>query len=456
MKQRVFAFICVVLAAYIALSACSKRNEEVKPTNIPEDMEKNERQPDGWYEISENNGKVYIYLSYSQAEWKEKTNADNYTVTEEKSENEGYKCFVISQNGEQGECDIVFVGEKDGKTISECAVKLFINEAGDLSVIKCDIKEKPFNGGVAEDSPQTVYYFTLDYNKASSLLTEFAGEEAIGNARKVIAAFLSHDKSAKFKISGDVEYVGLEKLGYALDIMCPPFYALTNVDYHKMYKNGVLSWKYAQDKEKTEEALGNFKNKIENWMSNLDALDSEIAKSMILYNCLTVNGVYDYDYFNKKEVTEEELRKYAAPYTAIMKASGVCFSYARALSFLYTQAEIESVPVAGTSPTAQHEWVVAQIDGKYYYNDPTYDIGGGFKYFGMTTEDRCSEWGGSYYKDKFFICVDFEGIAERFNAEDKRFLKLHEKLSDGNAGFVYNHSKKIAVFANGTIKIDCN
>ena len=50
----------------------------------------------------------------------------------------------------------------------------------------------------------------------------------------------------------------------------------------------------------------------------------------------------------------------------------------------------------GDSETAGlHMWLMAAVDGKWYYFDPTWDVGGGWYYFGMTAEDRAT-WAGAF------------------------------------------------------------
>lgn len=67
-------------------------------------------------------------------------------------------------------------------------------------------------------------------------------------------------------------------------------------------------------------------------MGCLDKKDCDTAKAMLLYHQLTQNAVYDYDICNKENLTAEESRLPMSPYTAILNGSGVCSSYAAALS----------------------------------------------------------------------------------------------------------------------------
>ena len=83
-------------------------------------------------------------------------------------------------------------------------------------------------------------------------------------------------------------------------------------------------------------------------------------------------------------------------YAALVLHSGICYSFAQALAFLYTQAGLDCAAVMGDSETAGlHMWLMAAVDGKWYYFDPTWDVGGGWYYFGMTAEDRAT-WAGAF------------------------------------------------------------
>ena len=77
-----------------------------------------------------------------------------------------------------------------------------------------------------------------------------------------------------------------------------------------------------------------------------------------------------------------------------MELSGICQSFASAYAYLCLQCGIDAVPTSGmTEDYVCHEWALIELDGNYYYVDPTYENGNGGKglqYFGITSDQRQS------------------------------------------------------------------
>ena len=102
--------------------------------------------------------------------------------------------------------------------------------------------------------------------------------------------------------------------------------------------------------------------------------DSE--KAYALYRVLIGKVTYNIDYIDQ------------TAYAALVKNTAVCAGYAKAYTYLLQKAGIQASYVPGYATAGQesggHAWVLAKLDGAYYYMDPTLDDGGTvprFKFF---------------------------------------------------------------------------
>lgn len=442
----VFSLLLIYLLSLVGCVA------SVESSSISDDDIK--QLPDGWYESPEDSEQIIVFLSKTQGDWKiGEYDRALISVTSAQSTQEAYACFYIEANSFSTSPTVNFICQTNDQIISTCSLSLYINESALISVTGGNLSSRPQPTPVDDTIPTNPYIFALNYHRVSSLLIEAVGESVIDNAHRVIDAFLAHQTQASLQISDNV-YQHLEKLGFALERMCPPFYALTTVDYHKGFNNGILKWTYSHDATDTAALLNAFSDKVGSFMGCLDRKDCDTAKAMLLYHQLTQNAVYDYDICNKENLTAEESRLPMSPYTAILNGSGVCSSYAAALSFLYTQVGIDCVSVNGNAPDSYHQWVLFQLNEEYYYADPTYDLGGGFKFFGLSQQDRCSAWGGNFQDDSFVLCL--ESIPDAYIPSSTRFSALHNALEPGNADFQFHHSSQTAKFCYGAYSFSCD
>ena len=150
-------------------------------------------------------------------------------------------------------------------------------------------------------------------------------------------------------------------------------------------------------------------------------------RAMLLYYAVIDDLIYDYDLLgdNFEKLSEEEANLKSSPYYVLVEKSGICTNIAQAYMFLCTQADIVCGTVLHTGGSAMHMWNIVQIDGKYYYCDPTWDANTSLKYFGITAADRAS-WAGEYSAEEgTMLSVKKK---EKYEVADSRFEILRGKL----------------------------
>lgn len=266
--------------------------------------------------------------------------------------------------------------------------------------------------------------YEIDYHKATDLLKDAVGEKTVTEAGKIVDAFLAHEETVTLDLSGLPNGYS-DMLAYAASVMCPLFSAFeiynSNTDLDEA--TGVLTFRYAAGKDDVNGYRELLESRVKQMIGELQSGDTQTLRALLLYNGLTHGAYYDYDLPSDVEFGDTDYLLRTSSYSALVQGSGICSSYAQSLAFLFSQVGIDAVTVNSFEGVA-HEWVLAKLDGKYYYFDPTWDAGGSLLYFGMTAEDRAAEWGGGYPEES---CSMFDlVISGKYDITDTRFAPLRE------------------------------
>lgn len=78
-----------------------------------------------------------------------------------------------------------------------------------------------------------------------------------------------------------------------------------------------------------------------------------------------------YQWLLDRMVYDDTLSYYSSD--AILRGTGVCDSYARLYFLLCREAGLSAYVVYGETQRGYHAWDAVQIDGRWYYSDPTWD-----------------------------------------------------------------------------------
>ena len=100
--------------------------------------------------------------------------------------------------------------------------------------------------------------------------------------------------------------------------------------------------------------------------THLEPDDDDFEKSLKLFDYISVNYTYQYEFIEQKHD--------CAIYLAILERTGQCVELAAVYSYFLLQAGVEAIAVGGHAPTMDHEWTYLMINGKGYYSDPTWAL----------------------------------------------------------------------------------
>lgn len=169
----------------------------------------------------------------------------------------------------------------------------------------------------------------------------------------------------------------------------------TDGEYTAVEKNNGthdLNIKLTMEYRTTEEQEKALKNRADAILAKLNLNGaSEYEKVRAIYNYICSNVTYDYDHLND---TSYKLQ-YTA-YAAAFNGTAVCAGVADFFYYLATAAGLE----ARITINDTHAWNIVKVSGKYYYLDPTWDLGlseGEYRYFLRGSGDFVSILNGPEY-----------------------------------------------------------
>ena len=380
----------------------------------------------------------YSKYSFVGVQWTRESDCDTETLYFMENGEFRYSCAC---GNSVNDADVVesYTYDEDSKIIHLNCYEEIDGMVTDIKVICCDGEslELDFAGekrvfyveganlGNAENAASV---FETDLTKISPMIQENVNEEVVTAAKNVIEAFLRYEDSAVIEVSGNKQRF-MNDMSYVIHCTCPMFGAFTDFNEMTAYdaSTGTVSWNFFMDESEFNSKLQSFYDVTENYLSKVNPTDSESMRAMILYYAVIDDLNYDYDLIgdNYDKLSKEEVNLKSSPYYVLVEKSGICTNMAQAYMFLCTQADIVCGTVLHTGGSGMHMWNIVQIDGNYYYCDPTWDANASLRYFGITAADRAS-WAGEYSASEgTMLSVT---IPEKYEISDSRFEVLRGKL----------------------------
>lgn len=127
---------------------------------------------------------------------------------------------------------------------------------------------------------------------------------------------------------------------------------------------------YSFTKDKMVEMKATVGKKAKEIIAKLISSDmKDFEKELILHDYIVNNAKYNTSYYEENTVPDDEHTAYGV----MIKGTGVCSSYAKAMHKLLDMVGIESYFVSGNAGGEPHAWNIAKIQGRYYHLDLTWD-----------------------------------------------------------------------------------
>lgn len=133
---------------------------------------------------------------------------------------------------------------------------------------------------------------------------------------------------------------------------------------------GILGLQYIYSKSEAMEKKKLIEEKAEEIISGISG--DEYTRALAIYDYIVLNTRYDLENVNRLlEVPTDSTIE-----GVLLNQTAVCAGYAKTYQYLLQKAGLSALYVIGEATnrttTQSHAWVVQQIDGKYYYSDPTW------------------------------------------------------------------------------------
>ena len=284
----------------------------------------------------------------------------------------------------------------------------------------------------AQTEPEA-YVFVFDPYSVSSEYAELYGEEFTVAYRGLADAFINYETTCPCP-SEEI----FSALFGCVD-SCMPYFAsdavLTYDSFDPDTKTLTIHYRSAT-KEEHDAAYEGFVSAVEAYFQNgLAANDSDLIKAIAVYRNFA--SVISYD------LAVEDV----SACNALTMHTGIAHSFAHSYAYLLRQAGIEANTCGGlsTDGSAAHEWVVFNLDGLWFYADPTYENGetGGFglSYFGTNNAERKD---AGYDPTYFGIGSTGQLWANSFAVDGNDFDFLR-----GSTSFVIDRNSSTLTLSNG-------
>ncbi len=127
---------------------------------------------------------------------------------------------------------------------------------------------------------------------------------------------------------------------------------------------------YSFAKEKMVEMKEAVDKKAKEIISKIITSDmKDYEKELVLHDYIINNAEYNTSYYEENFIPDDEHTAYGV----LIKGTGVCSSYAKAMHKLLDMVGIESYFVSGNAGGELHAWNIAKIQERYYHIDLTWD-----------------------------------------------------------------------------------
>jgi len=274
----------------------------------------------------------------------------------------------------------------------------------------------------------------FDYTKYPDILMETYGQKTIDNAVRVIDAFFAGESSIVLDDYAPGDLAGVCR---CISVMCPVFFGFALIgDECIDNETGEFFWISCCEADELAGYRARFEQAAEGYLSPVAGIDNELIIAADIYYRFISDCVYDYypnDFKDYEDWTTAEKAYVDSSYAAMVDNLSICYGFSEALTFLYIQAGLNAVTVGcfdSDTGNGAHAWVMVEIDGIWYYADPTWDIPDlseipGLRYFGMTADDRYDA--GAYPLYLSYICINnFDSDVSAYGLNDTRFSYLRD------------------------------
>ncbi len=208
--------------------------------------------------------------------------------------------------------------------------------------------------------------------------------------------------------------------------------------------DGVCHLVYRYEAAQIDEIIYAFEKKVYDVIQNaIPYEEPDWIKAMELFTAVAKKDTYD-----SFAALEDSLK--LKTYRVIMEDTGICQEITGEYIYYLLQIGIDAIPVSALNEdlSEAHEWVLVNLDGKYYHMDPTYatNYPDSLFFFGM--DDIQREYYGSLPAENY-VYAESDLYRDIYTVTDRRF----EKFWLAESYEIDHISRKISVTETNTGEI---
>ena len=193
------------------------------------------------------------------------------------------------------------------------------------------------------------------------------------------------------------------------------------IDKNKTYvDNGICYLTYVYEDNELDNKINEFKERINNVINEVIKYETkDYIKAIELYTFMSQKNKYDYDY------TLDDALKIKS-YRSIMDNIGICQEFSGEYIYYLLQVGINGITCSALNNdnSEAHEWVLINLDDKYYHVDVTYSLNYPDSLFFFALDDKQREYYGDFNKNDFTYADNNVLKYDDYKADDRRFEKF--------------------------------
>lgn len=156
--------------------------------------------------------------------------------------------------------------------------------------------------------------------------------------------------------------------------------------------NITFSGTYSMTAEEARQTRTQIEQRLDECFHEVPLNEDEYSTVLFLYEWLINNTEYD-----KTAENNQDIR------SVFLNGRSVCQGYAKAMQYMLQKAGIQCLLVTGFTNGERHAWNLTQVDGDFYYLDPTW---GDASYSSASTDSATGGFEPSINYDYFLVTTD--------------------------------------------------
>ena len=175
--------------------------------------------------------------------------------------------------------------------------------------------------------------------------------------------------------------------------------------------SSIVEGSYCYSESKINELTERLETVVGECVAGVPANADDFTKAKYVYDYMVSNTTYSFEIFNNMNSLPFEQAGQNA-ISSLVEKQAVCSGYARGYQLIMQRLGLTCAFVEGdlTKEGSRHAWCLVELDGEFYYVDPTWG-----DHDSNTKDESVHSWAWSNYG---YLCIDTDDVHRSRNADD--------------------------------------